>query len=172
MLNTIQFLSRYLTPSTLVKISHLTNDEYVRKLVKQRIGYVPFRLKDFLLGEHYVTVSNTISIHIIDHNIHVYKGDKESIHFKIVQSIDNALYMIAYCAEFANIESFKLMMKTFKTVFEEFHLQKCEICHSEHLNIIINTSQNCTLTIPSYVDLTVFDGKSRDLDIKTNTLQV
>lgn len=171
MLNTIQFLHKYLNPSTLVKVLHLTQHEYVQKLVKQRIGYIPFRLKDLLSGEHYITVSNTIGIHIIDSIVHVYKGDKESIHFKIVQSIDNSLYMIAYCAEFSNVENFKLMMKTFKTVFEEFHLQKCEICHSEHLNVIINTSQNCTLTIPSYVDLTVFDGKSRDLDIKTNTLQ-
>jgi hypothetical protein len=164
MINFFQYTAKYLSNATLVRINHIIDDPYVRILIKRRLGFTPLKLIGFINSHEYIlSFKGQIIIHIEGTQMNVYTQDKnESVSFKIVVGMDKQIYLIAHRVQFASIHAYKQMMSCLKTLFEEFYTDCCEICHSEYLKVTITTSQNCTLTLPSYVDISMVDNVGKN----------
>jgi hypothetical protein len=146
MINTFQFLSKYMNINTLVKLYSITNEIYLKELIIKKIGFYPISLNS-LKDKHLINFKNLLSIYKNGENLHLYNGE-EVIHCFLKK--DELLKLTVYFLELKDINIFKIMMKNFKKIFEEFYLSTCDINHSSDLIVRLKIKKNIYIDIPPY----------------------
>jgi len=148
MLNTFQFLSKYMSIKTLVRLHSITNDMYLKKTTIKRLGFYPLSLNN-LEDDYLLNFRKSLNVYKYEENLHLYSED-EAIHCNLKKDTNSSYKINVYFSELRDINVFKKMMINFKRLFEEFYLETCEISHSPDLVIRLKLKEKVYIDIPAY----------------------
>lgn len=154
MLNLFQFLSKYLTNETIIKLNTLYPNKVLEDTLLHRLGFLPMKIERYLLGEYYIFRGSTITFHFTNNCLYVYINKYTSVYFKITQ--DNEFIVLnAYYVTFSKLKDLRKLIKHLKNSFVEFANKTCVICHSYNIKIEIHTFStlgNSVIILPGYVN--------------------
>jgi len=157
MFNQFQFLHKYLTATSAVRLFCLYKSDDMKELTKKRLGYVPVDLSGMIShGEQSLSIGSDLTVHYDGENLHVYSA-KEAVHFKIIQKED-MIELCTYVTELHNVQNFRRMMTCVKKSFEEFYTDKCCITHCQDLQVVMKLSCG-VVVIPPYINCTIIEGR-------------
>lgn len=162
MLNTVQFLTPFLQTHTVVRLQYIVKQPFLTRLIKTRLGYVPYCLRDFVSTTESIILYRKMSIHYHNQKLCVSFNDA-FIKFEIFVSNETpTIILMAYHVSFRHVATFKTIMKTLRRLFQEFYTNTCVIMHSVDLHIEIITPQDSTLILPIQIKCTILEKRNLD----------
>jgi hypothetical protein len=147
MINTFQFLSKYLTVKTLVRLHSITNESYLKGLIIKKLGFLPISLNT-LNDEYLLNFRKSLNVYRKGNNLYLFSG-AEAIYCNI-NCNENMYNITVYLSVLKDIKVFKKMMNNFKYLFEEFYFKKCILNHSPDLIVRLNIKDRIYIDIPAY----------------------
>ena len=159
LLNIFQILSKYLNNETLIKLNHIHPNIILKNTIIKRLGFIPTSITNYLEGEHYILRGSLLILHFNEGFLHVYMDQYTSIHFLITKD-DQKIMLNAFALSYYDSKRIKNLIKHLKTMFVEFALDDCCICHSCNLEITIHLPRGSqfTITLPYYIHSNIIES--------------
>ena len=155
--NTIQFLYRFLSRKTLVRLCYMYDEPCFRMFLKDKVGYTTFSIQSLVKNRVHklIMIKNTLKI-LLENNKLIIEHNGNMVVFSCLL-IKEKVELVAIRAQILNRSEFRMMMRIFKHVVDDFHLDKCKITHAKDIVVLLRLDNNQFIEIPPYISLKVFD---------------
>lgn len=119
--NLIQFLSPHLKLKTIIRLNYIRQDDYLEKIIVNKLGFIPISLNTFIKGENLILFNELIIYHNLNVIYIYHKENKNSIYFSVNKDKEK-LFLHIESVNLKLIGHFKKIMKQFKSIFIDFYI--------------------------------------------------
>lgn len=161
LVNTFQFLYKYLSQTTLVRLYHCYYHTCFKRFIKQKVGYTTIYMYPLLKNNNkqkLIVFRNSLRFYIDDDHITISQSGNSVSFLSMIHG--DHIELIAMRVVIKDRHNFKKMMTLLKEVFDDFHMEKCKITHSKDIVVTLKVDNGQFIEIPPYINLTIFEDNT------------